>query len=91
MLCVEDALNSIEYVSGTANSTWGSVRASMGHPEAWNLTYMAIGNEASPGSLCRYWTVEQSIRRESPTFACDLAYGLLFQEGGGGLSRKACA
>ncbi|KAF3327213.1 alpha-L-arabinofuranosidase 1-like protein [Carex littledalei] len=42
---VQDALNSIEFARGSADSTWGSVRASMGHPEPFTLKYMAIGNE----------------------------------------------
>jgi alpha-N-arabinofuranosidase len=42
---VRDALDSIEFISGPADSTWGSLRAAMGHPEPWNITYMGIGNE----------------------------------------------
>ncbi|KAJ4780281.1 alpha-L-arabinofuranosidase 1 [Rhynchospora pubera] len=42
---VKDALDSIEFARGSADSTWGSVRASMGHPEPFTLKYMAIGNE----------------------------------------------
>jgi alpha-L-arabinofuranosidase len=41
----QDALNSIEFARGDTNSTWGSVRASMGHPDTFQLNYMAIGNE----------------------------------------------
>lgn len=42
---VQDALDSVEFVSGPADSKWGSVRASMGHPEPWSLNFLAIGNE----------------------------------------------
>ncbi|XP_078152015.1 alpha-L-arabinofuranosidase 1-like isoform X2 [Carex rostrata] len=42
---VQDTLNSIEFARGDSNSTWGSIRASMGHPEPFQLNYMAIGNE----------------------------------------------
>ena len=31
--------------AGSPDSTWGSVRAAMGHPEPWELNFMAIGNE----------------------------------------------
>ena len=26
-------------------SKWGAVRAAMGHPEPWEINFMAIGNE----------------------------------------------
>ncbi|KAL5546895.1 hypothetical protein UlMin_006582 [Ulmus minor] len=42
---VQEALDSIEFARGDANSTWGSVRAAMGHPEPFDLQYIAIGNE----------------------------------------------
>ena len=44
-MLAQDALDSIEFIAGSANSTWGSKRAEMGRAEPWNLTYMAIGNE----------------------------------------------
>ncbi|KAJ0979015.1 hypothetical protein J5N97_014489 [Dioscorea zingiberensis] len=42
---VQDALDSIEFASGEADSKWGSVRASMGHPEPFELKYVALGNQ----------------------------------------------
>lgn len=42
---VQDALDSVEFMTGPATSRWGAVRAAMGHPAPWNLTYFAIGNE----------------------------------------------
>eukprot|EP00262_Sarcandra_glabra_P020536 TRINITY_DN8221_c0_g1_i1.p1 TRINITY_DN8221_c0_g1~~TRINITY_DN8221_c0_g1_i1.p1 ORF type:complete len:671 (+),score=92.32 TRINITY_DN8221_c0_g1_i1:93-2105(+) len=42
---VQDILNSIEFARGDPDSQWGSFRASMGHPEPFDLRYMAIGNE----------------------------------------------
>jgi alpha-N-arabinofuranosidase len=42
---VQDALDEIEYVSGSATSTWGSRRARAGHPEPFRLTYVEVGNE----------------------------------------------
>ena len=44
---INDTLDSIEFITGSPNSTWGSVRANMGHPEPWGLRYVAIGNEVS--------------------------------------------
>ncbi|KAK9951266.1 hypothetical protein M0R45_006721 [Rubus argutus] len=42
---VQEALDGIEFARGNPNSTWGSLRASMGHPEPFDLRYVAIGNE----------------------------------------------
>ncbi|XP_057971979.1 alpha-L-arabinofuranosidase 1-like [Malania oleifera] len=42
---VQEALDSIEFARGYPNSTWGSIRAAMGHPEPFDLRYVAIGNE----------------------------------------------
>ncbi|KAF5750333.1 putative Alpha-N-arabinofuranosidase 1 precursor [Tripterygium wilfordii] len=42
---IQEALDSIEFARGDSNSKWGSVRAAMGHPEPFDLRYMAIGNE----------------------------------------------
>ncbi|GAB4817965.1 hypothetical protein N2152v2_005011 [Parachlorella kessleri] len=45
MPMVQDALDSLEFIMGPPDSTWGSIRASMGRPEPWTVNYMAIGNE----------------------------------------------
>jgi alpha-L-arabinofuranosidase len=42
---IQDALDLIEFANGPATSTWGKVRADMGHPEPFNLKYIGIGNE----------------------------------------------
>ncbi|TYI44310.1 hypothetical protein ES332_A01G228300v1 [Gossypium tomentosum] len=42
---VQEALDGIEFARGDASSTWGAVRAAMGHPDPFDLKYVAIGNE----------------------------------------------
>ncbi|AED93527.1 unnamed protein product [Arabidopsis thaliana] len=42
---VQEAIDGIEFARGDSNSTWGSVRAAMGHPEPFELKYVAVGNE----------------------------------------------
>lgn len=42
---VQDALDLIEFANGDVNTTWGKVRASLGHPASFNLKMMGIGNE----------------------------------------------
>ncbi|KAG6484967.1 hypothetical protein ZIOFF_053492 [Zingiber officinale] len=40
-----DVLDSIEFARGSPDSKWGSLRAEMGHPEPFQLEYVAVGNE----------------------------------------------
>jgi len=42
---VQDALDEIEYVTGSTSSKWGSERARDGHPAPFPLHYVEIGNE----------------------------------------------
>jgi len=42
---IQDALDLIEFANGPVTSTWGKVRADMGHPEPFNLKFIGIGNE----------------------------------------------
>ncbi len=42
---VQDALDLVEFANGPATSTWGKVRADMGHPAPFNLKLLGIGNE----------------------------------------------
>jgi len=42
---LQDVLDSLEFARGSADSTWGSVRAAMGHPEPFPVKHVAIGNE----------------------------------------------
>lgn len=42
---IQDALDAIEYALGPPESKWGAVRAKNGHPAAFPLKYVEIGNE----------------------------------------------
>lgn len=42
---IQDALDLIEFANGDVNTTWGKVRAEMGHPAPFNLKYLGVGNE----------------------------------------------
>jgi alpha-N-arabinofuranosidase len=42
---VQDALDEIEYVTGSASTTWGARRAKDGHPRPFKLRYVEVGNE----------------------------------------------
>lgn len=41
----QDLLDLIEFANGGTDTTWGALRAEMGHPEPFNLKYLGIGNE----------------------------------------------
>nr|CAD1817330.1 unnamed protein product [Ananas comosus var. bracteatus] len=59
---------SIEFARGSSNSTWGSVRAAMGHPDPFDLKYMAIGNEdcGKKNYLGNYLKFYQGIKDAYP-------------------------
>jgi alpha-L-arabinofuranosidase len=42
---VQEVLDLIEYANGDSATKWGKVRAEAGHPAAFNLKYIGIGNE----------------------------------------------
>ncbi|TVU27133.1 hypothetical protein EJB05_29715 [Eragrostis curvula] len=42
---VKDAIDSLEFAKGSPKSTWGSIRAAMGHPDPFPVKFIAIGNE----------------------------------------------
>ncbi len=42
---IQDTLDLIEFANGDTSTTWGKLRADMGHPEPFNLKYIGIGNE----------------------------------------------
>jgi alpha-N-arabinofuranosidase len=42
---VQDALDEIEYVTGSTNTKWGKQRSLDGHPAPFQLNYVEIGNE----------------------------------------------
>jgi alpha-N-arabinofuranosidase len=42
---IQDALDEIEYVTGSTSTKWGAERAKNGHPAPFALRYVEIGNE----------------------------------------------
>lgn len=42
---VREILDLIEFANGAADTRWGAIRASLGHPEPFGLRYLGIGNE----------------------------------------------
>jgi alpha-N-arabinofuranosidase len=42
---IDDALDEIEFITGAADTKWGSVRAGLGHPAPFKLKFVQAGNE----------------------------------------------
>lgn len=42
---VQDALDELEFLTGSADTKFGALRASVGHPEPWRVKYVEVGNE----------------------------------------------
>jgi alpha-L-arabinofuranosidase len=50
---IQDTLDLIEFANGPATSTWGKLRAQMGHPKPFGLSMVAVGNEENLPD--QYW------------------------------------
>ncbi|XP_054794060.1 alpha-L-arabinofuranosidase 1-like [Prosopis cineraria] len=65
---IQEALDGIEFTRGPATSRWGKIRASLGHPEPFDLQYVAIGNEncGMPNYHGNYLKFYAAIKRAYP-------------------------
>ncbi|MBQ1091159.1 alpha-L-arabinofuranosidase C-terminal domain-containing protein [Streptomyces sp. B93] len=65
---IQDTLDLIEFANGPATSTWGKVRAEMGHPKPFRLTHLAVGNEENlpDAFFARFQKFRAAIEAEYP-------------------------
>ncbi len=64
---IDDALDLIEFANGDTLTTWGSVRASMGHPAPFGLKFIGVGNEQwGPEFVERLEPFVKAIRARYP-------------------------
>ncbi|MFG0286594.1 MAG: alpha-L-arabinofuranosidase C-terminal domain-containing protein [Rhodopirellula sp. JB044] len=65
---IQDAIDLIEFANGPVTSTWGKVRADMGHPEPFDLKYICLGNEEhdTPDMRQRFPLFSQAVREAYP-------------------------
>jgi alpha-N-arabinofuranosidase len=64
---IQDALDLIEFANGPATSSWGGLRARMGHPAPFNLKMIGVGNEQwGPRYLERYPRFAAAIKAKYP-------------------------
>lgn len=64
---IQDALDLIEFANGKVTSTWGGIRAEMGHPAPFCLEYLGIGNEeVGQEFFDRYAYFHEAMRKVYP-------------------------
>ena len=64
---VQDAIDLIEFANGAVTTRWGKLRADMGHPEPFNLKYIAVGNEQwGPMYPARLELFVRALREKHP-------------------------
>lgn len=64
---IQDALDLIEFANADTTTQWGALRASMGHPQPFNLKFIAIGNEQwGPEYVERLRPFIKAIRKAYP-------------------------
>ncbi|KAK9797652.1 putative non-reducing end alpha-L-arabinofuranosidase [Seiridium cardinale] len=71
---IDDALNEIEFIAGSADSTWGKLRAEYGHPEPFTLKYVEVGNEDWLAGAPEGWETYQEYRFPMFLEAINAAY-----------------
>ncbi|MGO4731146.1 alpha-L-arabinofuranosidase C-terminal domain-containing protein [Paenibacillus sp. 2KB_22] len=64
---IDDALDLIEFALGDDTTPWGSLRVQLGHPEPFQLEYIAIGNEETGEPFFeRYTYFHKAIKEKYP-------------------------
>ena len=64
---VQDALDLVEFANGAVTTTWGKLRAEMGHPEPFGLKYLGVGNEQwGPKYFDRYLIFQKALKAKYP-------------------------
>ena len=65
---IQDALDLIEFANGPVTSTWGKLRADMGHAAPFNLKFIGVGNEQwGPHYIDRYKVFTKAIKEKYPS------------------------
>jgi alpha-L-arabinofuranosidase len=65
---IQDALDLIEFANGPVTSTWGKLRADMGHEAPFNLKFIGVGNEQwGPNYIDRYKVFTKAIKDKYPS------------------------
>jgi alpha-L-arabinofuranosidase len=74
---IADVLDAIEYAVGPATSKWGKVRAANGHPAAFPLKYVEVGNEQhGPAYARRFNWFYDAIKKKYPDIKVIASMGI---------------
>lgn len=71
---IRDAIDLIEFAKGGENTKWGALRAKLGHPAPFEMSYLGIGNEQS-GNEYYQDCYEQFLQNGEFKAACE-QYGI---------------
>ena len=72
----QDIIDLIEFATGDASTQWGALRAEMGHPEPFDLRYIAIGNENwDTEYFSRYTRLAAAVKEAYPEITTIVAAG----------------
>jgi len=64
---IQDALDLIEFANSPVTTSWGRLRAQMGHPAPFNLKMMGVGNEQwGPQFIERYKQFSKVLKEKHP-------------------------
>ncbi|MEV4352324.1 alpha-L-arabinofuranosidase C-terminal domain-containing protein [Actinoplanes sp. NPDC049596] len=65
---IQDTLDLIEFANGPVTSTWGKLRARMGHPKPFGLSMIAVGNEENlpDAYFANYLKFRDAIKAKYP-------------------------
>lgn len=64
---IQDALDLIQFASGSASTPWGSRRAALGHPKPFNMKLLGVGNEQwGPQYIERYERFASALKTRHP-------------------------
>ena len=78
----QDILDLIEFATGGENTEWGLLRAWMGHPEPFDLRYIAIGNENwGAAYFSRYEVLAKAVKEKYPDITCIVSAGPVAEGG----------
>ena len=73
---IQDALDLIEFANGPVTSTWGKLRAEMGHPAPFRLTMIGVGNEQwGQPYVERYKLFAAALKAKYPEISLVVAAG----------------
>lgn len=78
----QDILDLVEFATGDVSTTWGALRAEMGHPEPFDLRYLGIGNENWDSIYFdRYKVLSEKVKAVYPELTLIVAAGPVAEGG----------